>query len=138
MKTFQITIKLSDGNEIHARVLADTRKEAIDRLTETEQFKEFVGDKQVEDIEATELKQPTPRPYPVADSSPFFVKETSVSGRYMCYDPSTHLLLYWTKGDFNGSQTTNSSFCTTQEPQKIDTTLREMTDFLQQYYKDLL
>ena len=67
MKTFLIFLQLSDGNEIQACVLADTRKEAIDTLTANEEFIRLVGDKVAVDIETEELHQPQPKPYPITD-----------------------------------------------------------------------
>ena len=67
LKTFLISLKLSDGNEIQACVLAETRKEAIDTLTANEDLIKLVGDKVAVDIETEELHQPQPKPYPITD-----------------------------------------------------------------------
>lgn len=67
MKPFLISLKLSDGNEIQACVLAETRKEAIDTLTANEEFIKLVGDKVAVDIETEELNQLPPKPYPITD-----------------------------------------------------------------------
>jgi hypothetical protein len=67
LKPFLITLQLSDGNEIQACVLAETRKEAIDTLTANEEFIKLVGDKVAVDIETEELHQPQPKPYQITD-----------------------------------------------------------------------
>ena len=63
MKRYKFIIKLSDGNEIQATSVGNSRDEAVERLLALPQTTEFIGSAQV--IDAVLVDEEAVRPVPV-------------------------------------------------------------------------
>lgn len=131
MNRYKVTITLSNGNQVDAKVVAENQDKAIKRLQATKEFADFVGDAEIKsiDIEQIERKQ--------SDDTRFLLQKSEKANHYVCTDKTNNIVAIFEKGKFNESQKiTNLHKLRTKQMLQLPTILREMADWLQKYHKD--
>lgn len=133
MNRYKVTITLSNGNQVDAKVVAENQDKAIKRLQATKEFADFVGDAEIKsiDIEQIERKQ--------SDDTRFLLQKSEKANHYVCTDKTNNIVAIFEQGKFNETQkVSNLHDFTEVQALQIPTALREMADWLQKYHKEKL
>lgn len=134
MKSYKIEIKLIDGRNITAKVVARNQADAIKRLEQTPEFARFVGPNEIVSMEVE------PIPIEPIDNERFAVTTIdNKPGWYVVTDLDHMLKIEWKKGMYNETQRVlpigNSK---PLDAQKAATVMREIGEFLQKHFNELL
>lgn len=136
MKKYNINITLTDGREVRSSVVARNQSDALARLQSTPQYIDFLAenDATIESvcIEPVEIKS--------IDNSRFYVTNIkNKEGWYVVADLENRIKVEFKKGHYNDMQKVET-FKESKEPDalKIATALREIGEFMNNYFKDLI
>lgn len=132
MKRYKVTIELADGNRIEAKVTARNRHDALHRLQNTEQARQFI---------TSDIVGYTVEPIPVeqVDNNRFVVTDlANRQGWYVCADLDNRVRVEWRKGHYNTMQRVGTMDGATPDPQLLATALREIGDYLAEFFAELL
>lgn len=130
MGKFKLKIQLSNGDEVFAKVDARNENEALQKLKQSEQYKEFAQNNDVVSLDVEKI--------PI---NPIEIKRYSIQaiqnkrGWCVCIDKEKGLRIEWKKGEYNEKQ--NIHFSETLPPLESATALREIGEFLQTYFPEL-
>lgn len=132
MKRYNIVITFTDGNEVRARVEGRNENDALRRLKETEQYKSFA----VSPIKSVNIVS-----IPIAsiNNERFAVTNiTNKEGWYVVVDLDNRVKVEFKKGKFNEIQKVEYYGKETPDPLTLATALREIGDFLQSNFPELI
>ena len=102
MNTYKVNIKLENGDEVQARSVGRTPQEAVNRVMESPQFKEFRGWMKVESIHY-ELEQAGTTVQ--VDATRYdFQPSKEREGWYVVTDKKDLVVVIFEKGKFNETQ----------------------------------
>lgn len=133
MKTYLITVTLSDGSEVRSRVAAESTEHAKQRLLSLDLYKNFIAQLDVVKMDVREEGEVVP-----VEADRFAVYENQPrSGYYTIVDKKTNYIVEWQKGDFNGTQRI-TAMPVGHDPLREATILREIGEFLEQEHKDVI
>ena len=133
MKRYKFIIKLSDGNEIQAASVGNSRDEAVERLLTLPQTTEFIGSAQV--IDAVLVGEEAVRPVP-ADR--FVLQRATNPGWWVVGDPEGMLVIKFKEHDFNGTRKITYLKDTSSNALAEARVLREIPEWLQLYHSEVL
>lgn len=133
MNRFKVKIVFLDGNEVHAKVEARNKKDAIRRVRATEQFQDFqsasIKEILVEKIEIQSI-----------DNTRFAVTNIdNKQGWYVVADLDNRIKVEFKKGHYNDIQ--KVCFFDNYEdlsPAELATALREIGDFIRTNFKEII
>lgn len=134
MKKYEVEIHFVNGDKVQARVDARNRKDALRRVKETEQYKEFAsqcGDILTASVEQEEREEKI-------DTSRFVV--SSVHGKqgwYVVADLENRIKVEFKKGHYNDMQKV-TCFGEDADALKEATALREIADYMFNNFKELI
>lgn len=134
MKKYKVLLTLSNGDKIEAKVDAHNQAHALERIENTEQVVEFVGNEQITNIQIETCDD--------IESVPNFVLQPSkTAGWYVLTDPESTLCAIFQGGKFNDTveiKPIDDDVILDYTPTGLATILRQMSDYLQKNYPDLI
>ena len=133
MKRYKFIIKLSDGNEIQAASVGNSRDEAVERLLILPQTTEFIGSAQV--IDAVLVGEEAVRPVP-ADR--FVLQRATNPGWWVVGDPEGMFVIKFKEHDFNGTRKITYLKDIPSGASAEARVLREIPEWLQLYHSEVL
>ena len=135
MKIYIITLTLSSGNKVNARIAAENYTDAMTRLMQSKDYLNFVENDEIGsmDFEIEKMLRPpavNPKNYKI---------EKLLNHHWRCTDIQHGICVVWKEGDYNDSVTTkyNADNCA-ESPIAVATAMREIGEYLFQYHKNLL
>lgn len=132
MKRYYIEITFTDGNVVQARTLGRNKNDALKRVKETDQYKSFA---------ASAIKAINIEAIPIAsiDNERFAVTNiTNKEGWYVVVDLDNRVKIEFKKGKFNETQQVQYYGKETPDPLTIATALREIGEFMQSKFSELI
>ena len=133
MKRYKFIIKLSDGNEIQATSVGNSRDEAVEHLLALPQTTDFIGSAQV--IDAVLVGEEAVRPVPV---DRFVLQRASNPNWWVVGDPEGMLVIKFKEHDFNGTRKITYLNDTPSSASAKARVLREIPEWLQLYHSEVL
>ena len=133
MKRYKFIIKLSDGNEIQAASVGNSRDEAVERLLALPQTLEFIGAAQV--IDAVLVSEEAVQPVP-ADR--FVLQRSTAPCWWVVGDPEGLFVVRFKEHDFNGTQKITYLKDISSTALAEARVLREIPEWLQSYHPEVL
>lgn len=133
MKRYKFIIKLSDGNEIQAASVGNSRDEAVERLLALPQTTEFIGSAQV--IDAVLVGEEAVRPVP---ANRFVLQRATNPGWWVVGDPEGMFVIKFKEHDFNGTRKITYLKDTPSGASAETRVLREIPEWLQLYHSEVL
>lgn len=133
MKRYKFIIKLSDGNEIQAASVANSRDEALERLLALPQTTKFIGAAQV--IDAVLVGEEAVQPVP-ADR--FVLQRASDPSWWVVGDSEGIFVIRFKEHDFNGTWKITYLKDTSSSALAEARVLREIPEWLQLYHSEVL
>ena len=136
MKTYLITIKLSNGYEIQARSVGNDPLEAQHRVLDAPQTKQFLQGLTFQSIHI-ELESK----FVSEEANPdryHFQESSDKQGWYVVTDTEAMVVITFEKGKFNETQ--RITHLSDEVPEALEgaKTLRKFVDYLQQYHPEVL
>lgn len=136
MNTYRIRIKLSNGDEIDARSVGYTSKEAEKRVIESTQFQDFRNGVKIQSIH-TELEQVGTSV--LIDATRYdFQPSKERENWYVVTDKKDLVVVIFEKGRFDETQRINRLDDTLSDPLTAASGLRAIADYLKVYHPDVL
>ena len=133
MKRYKFIIKLSDGNEIQATSVGNSRDEAVERLLALPQTTEFIGSAQV--IDTVLVGEEAVLPVPV---DRFVLQRASDPNWWIVGDPEGMFVIRFQEHDFNGTRKITYLKDTSSNALAEARVLREIPEWLQLYHSEVL
>lgn len=134
MKKYKVLLTLSSGDKIEAKVDAHNQAHALERIENTEQVVEFVGNEQITNVQIEICDD--------VESIPNFVLQPSnTAGWYVLTDPESTLCAIFRGGKFNDTveiKPIDDNVILDYTPTELATILRQMADYLQRKYPKLI
>ena len=132
MKRYKVTLELADGNRIEAKVTARNENDALHRLKSTPQAAQFI----TADIIAHSVE---PIAIESVDNSRFVVTNIdNKPGWYVCADLDSRIKVEWRKGCYNSKQNISTIEGVQPDAQQLASALREIGDYLAEYFAELI
>ena len=136
MNTYKVNIKLENGDEVQARSVGRTPQEAVNRVLESSQFKEFRGWMKVESVHY-ELEQAGTTVQ--VDSTRYdFQPSKEREGWYVVTDKKDLVIVIFEKGRFNETQRITRLDDTLPDPLTAASGLKAIADYLRIYHSEVL
>ena len=137
MNTYKVNIKLENGDEVQARSVGNTPQEAVDRILESKQFKEF--NQQWIGIESIhyELEQAGTTVHVDAARYDFQLSKER-EGWYVVTDKKDLVVVIFEKGRFNETQRIIRLDDTLPDPLTAASGLKAIADYLHIYHPEVL
>lgn len=134
--TYAVTVVFADGNEVHARVEASGRSEARRRVLENEEYKTFAENCPVVDM-TIERERKEIMPW---NNHLEVTNVPNKKGWYMAIDLKNNIKLEFKKGDFAKQHVypLRSEGFTQTDALNMDTAMREIADWLQEFFPELV
>lgn len=136
MKRYKIIIKLTNGDYVEAAVVARNGKDAIRRLRESDQFRDFAGNADIEEIEINPIETK-----PI-DNNRFSVTDVlNKQGWYVVADLDNLIEVEFRKGHYNDMQNIHMIDGGKQpplSPLEEATALREIGEFMADKFAELV
>jgi len=133
MKRYKFIIKLSDGNEIQATSVGNSRDEAVERLLALPQTMEFIGAAQVIDVAL--VGEEAVQPVPV---DRFILQRASDPNWWVVGDPEGMFVIRFQEHDFNGTWKITYLKDTLSGAAAEARVLWEIPEWLQLYHPEVL
>ena len=137
MNTYKVNIKLENGDEVQARSVGRTPQEAVDRILNSKQFKEF--NQQWIGIESIhyELEQAGTTVH--VDATRYdFQPSKEWEGWYVVTDKKDMVVVIFEKGKFNETQRITRLNDTLPDPLTAASGLKAIADYLRIYHSEVL
>ena len=137
MNTFKVNIKLENGDEVQARSVGRTPQEAVDRILNSKQFKEF--NQQWIGIESIhyELEQAGTTVH--VDATRYdFQPSKEWEGWYVVTDKKDMVVVIFEKGKFNETYRITRLDDTLPDPLTAASGLKAIADYLHLYHPEVL
>lgn len=136
MNTYKVNIKLENGDEVQARSVGRTPQEAVNRVLESSQFKEFRGWMKVESVHY-ELEQAGTTVQ--VDATRYdFQPSKEREGWYVVTDKKDLVIVIFEKGRFNETQRITRLDDTLPDPLTAASGLKAIADYLRIYHSEVL
>ena len=136
MNTYKVNIKLENGDEVQARSVGRTPDEAVNRVLESQQFKEFKGWMKIESIHY-ELEQAGTSVQ--VDATRYdFQPSKEREDWYVVTDKKDMVVVIFEKGKFNETQRITRLDDTLPDPLTADSGLKAIADYLHIYHPEVL
>ena len=136
MNTYKVNIKLENGDEVQARSVGRTPDEAVNRVLESQQFKEFKGWMKIESIHY-ELEQAGTSVQ--VDATRYdFQPSKEREDWYVVTDKKDLVVVIFEKGRFNETQRITRLDDTLPDPLTAASGLKAIADYLRIYHSEVL
>ena len=136
MNTYKVNIKLENGDEVQARSVGRTSDEAVNRVVESPQLKEFRGQLKIESIQC-ELEQAGTSAQ--VDATRYdFQPSKEREGWYVVTDKKELVVVIFEKGKFNETQRITRLDDTLPDPLTAASGLKAIADYLHIYHPEVL
>ena len=136
MNTYKVNIKLENGDEVQARSVGRTPDEAVNRVLESQQFKEFKGWMKIESIHY-ELEQAGTSVQ--VDATRYdFQPSKEREGWYVVTDKQEQVVVIFEEGKFNETQRITRLDDTLPDPLTAASGLKAIADYLRIYHPEVL
>ena len=136
MNTYKVNIKLENGDEVQARSVGRTPQEAVNRVLESSQLKEFRGWMKVESVHY-ELEQAGTTVQ--VDATRYdFQPSKEREGWYVVTDKKDLVIVIFEKGRFNETQRITRLDDTLPDPLTAASGLKAIADYLRIYHSEVL
>ena len=136
MNTYKVNIKLENGDEVQARSVGRTPNEAVNRVLESQQFKDFKGWMKIESIQY-ELEQAGTLVQ--VDTTRYdFQPSKEREGWYVVTDKKDMVVVIFEKGKFNETQRITRLDDTLPDPLTAASGLKAIADSLHIYHPEVL
>jgi hypothetical protein len=99
MQNYKVNILLSDGDEIQSRVLAKNQEHALERLQGTQQFIDFLGDREIQKVEIKPEKEA-----PSVQDDNYLLQKSEKPNRYVVTDVANNCTIIFEERRFNETQ----------------------------------
>jgi hypothetical protein len=136
MNTYKVNIKLENGDEVQARSVGRTPDEAVNRVLESQQFKEFKEWMKIESIHY-ELEQ-TGTSVQVDATRYDFQPSKEWEGWYVVTDKKDMVVVIFEKGKFNETHRITRLDDTLPDPLTAASGLKAIADYLRIYHPEVL
>ena len=136
MNTYIVSIKLENGYKVQASSVGRTPDEAVNRVLESPQFKEFRGQMKIESIRY-ELEQAGTSVQ--IDATRYdFQPSKEREGWYVVTDKKELVVVIFEKGKFNETQRITRLDDTLPDPLTTASGLKAIADYLHIYHPEVL
>ena len=136
MNTYKVNIKLENGDEVQARSVGRTPQEAVNRVLESQQFKEFKRWMKIESIHY-ELEQAGTSVQ--VDATRYdFQPSKEREDWYVVTDKKDMVVVIFEKGKFNETQRITRLDDTLPDPLTAASGLKAIADYLRIYHSEVL
>ena len=136
MNTYKVNIKLENGDEVQARSVGRTSDEAVNRVVESPQLKEFRGQLKIESIQC-ELEQAGTSAQ--VDATRYdFQPSKEREGWYVVTDKKELVVVIFEKGKFNETQRITRLDGAMPDPLTAAYGLKAIADYLRIYHPEVL
>ena len=136
MNTYKVNIKLENGDEVQARSVGRTSDEAVNRVVESPQLKEFRGQLKIESIQC-ELEQAGTSAQ--VDATRYdFQPSKEREGWYVVTDKKELVVVIFEKDKFNETQRITRLDDTLPDPLTAASGLKAIADYLHLYHPEVL
>ena len=136
MNTYKVNIKLENGDEVQARSVGRTPDEAVNRVLESQQFKEFKGGMKIESIHY-ELEQAGTSVQ--VDATRYdFQPSKEREDWYVVTDKKDMVVVIFEKGKFNETHRITRLDDTLPDPLTAASGLKAIADYLRIYHPEVL
>ena len=136
MNTYKVNIKLENGDEVQARSVGRTPDEAVNRVLESQQFKEFKGWMKIESIHY-ELEQAGTSVQ--VDATRYdFQPSKEREDWYVVTDKKDMVVVIFEKGKFNETQRITRLDDTLPAPLPAASGQKAIADYLRIYHPEVL
>lgn len=137
MNTYKVNIKLENGDEVQARSVGNTPQEAVDRILESKQFKEF--NQQWIGIESIHYELEQAGTSVQLDATRYdFQPSKERNGWYVVTDKKDLVVVIFEKGKFNETQRIIRLDDTLPDPLTAASGLKAIADYLRIYHSEVL
>lgn len=136
MNTYKVNIKLENGDEVQARSVGRTSDEAVNRVVESPQLKEFRGQLKIESIQCELERAGTSAQ---VDATRYdFQPSKEREGWYVVTDKKELVVVIFEKGKFNETQRITRLDDTLPDPLTAASGLKAIADYLHIYHPEVL
>ena len=136
MNTYKVNIKLENGDEVQARSVGRTPDEAVNRVLESQQFKEFKGWMKIESIHY-ELEQAGTSVQ--VDATRYdFQPSKEREDWYVVTDKKDMVVIIFEKNRFNETQRITRLDGAMPDPLTAAYGLKAIADYLRIYHPEVL
>ena len=136
MNTYKVNIKLENGDEVQARSVGRTSDEAVNRVVESPQLKEFRGQLKIESIQC-ELEQAGTSAQ--VDATRYdFQPSKEREDWYVVTDKKDMVVVIFEKGKFNETHRITRLDDTLPDPLTAASGLKAIADYLHIYHPEVL
>jgi hypothetical protein len=133
MKRYSITVHLENGDQVDAKSVGNDKYEAMARLVETEQFKQFVGNLKISSWDVTFLEDVAP----IVEEN-YILQESAIHpGWWVVTDKVNNVVVQFEKGRFNETAKATPLYDFPKEPVGVATILREVGEYIALYHSEL-
>lgn len=136
MNTYKVNIKLENGDEVQARSVGRNPNEAVNRVLESQQFKDFKGWMKIESIQY-ELEQ-AGTSVQVDTTRYDFQPSKEREDWYVVTDKKDMVVVIFEKGKFNETQRITRLDDTLPDPLTAASGLKAIADYLRIYHPEVL
>lgn len=137
MNTYKVNIKLDNGDEVQARSVGRTPQEAVDRILESKQFKEF--NQQWIGIESIHYELEQVGTTIQVDATRYdFQPSKEREDWYVVTDKKDMVVVIFEKGKFNETQHITRLDDTLPDPLTAASGLKAIADYLRIYHPEVL
>lgn len=134
MNRYEITITLDDGDILAVRVVAEDQEHAIERVMETDDAVNFIGERGIDNVEFRYLGPETP----VSDDPDRFVLQKSKEneGWWVATNRPGNIVAKFQEGLFN--ETVKITALEDASPLEHASAIRELSEWLAYFHADLV
>ena len=137
MNTYRIKIRLENGDEVQARSVGHTPQEAVNRILESKQFKEF--NQQWIGIESIHYELEQAGTSVQVDATRYdFQPSKERDDWYVVTDKKDMVVVIFEKGKFNETQRITRLDDTLPDPLTAASGLKAIADYLRIYHSEVL
>lgn len=135
MNQYRVIIKLSNEQEVDAKVAADSKERAVERLISTPQFRQFVGNAKIQSTSITLLGE-----YKEVDNTARFIfgESKEKPNWFVVTDTSTMFVVRFEQGRYNETATITPLNDGAGSDIQPETSLREIGEYLVKYHPEVL
>lgn len=134
MNRYEITITLDDGDILAVRVVAEDQEHAIERVMETDDAVNFIGEREIDNVEFRYLGPEDP----VSDDPDRFVLQRSKEdeGWWVATNRPGNIVVKFQEGLFN--ETVKITALEDASPLEHASAIRELSEWLAYFHADLV
>lgn len=135
MNQYKVRIILSNNEEVDAKVAANSEEQAVKRLVNTEQFKQFAGNAKVKDVLITLLGE-----YKEVENTARFVfgESKEKPNWFVVTDTTSMFVVRFEKGKYNETAVITPLNDNIKSALEAATVLREIGEYLSKYHPEVL